>query len=98
MNTSIRNLVAVGLALFAGISVCQAQVRGAGSKVLGNYDRFDQSRHYQVVTPQASVPSQNEAVATAPATRAFSYEPTNKASAGAAAPLAALKSAQASDP
>lgn len=87
MNNSARILMVVVLALVASPAVSDAQVRGAASKVLGNYDRFDRSAQVRSAPaysmPQAVVTrqggGQTARVAQQPATRAFSYDAARQA-------------------
>jgi hypothetical protein len=67
--------------LLALPSLAQAQVRDAGSKILGNYDRFDEPARMRsapaytmpetVIVRRGAEPAR---VAQQPATRAFSYD------------------------
>ncbi|HTM54465.1 MAG TPA: hypothetical protein VL175_10575 [Pirellulales bacterium] len=79
MKTSVKILV-VGFGLIANAAIAQAQVRDAGSKILGHYDHFDQpaqsqySRGYSI----APAPIAQPMPATS-AQRAFSYDPPSAA-------------------
>jgi hypothetical protein len=83
MNKSTRILIVALLALVADAAVSQAQVRDAGSKLLGNYDHFDrpaQSRFAPTYSrPQATVARDNVAAAPDAAVRSFSYDATKPA-------------------
>lgn len=80
MNMSTRILIVAFLALVANATQSQAQVRDAGSKILGNYDHFDQAAPTRRA-PTSYVPQAN--AAQQPSNRAFSYDP--------AAPRAAIQ-------
>jgi hypothetical protein len=87
MNNSTRILIATVLALVASPTVSDAQVRGAASKILGNYDRFDRPAQTRSA-PTYSVPQpvvtrqggeQPARIAQQPANRAFSYDAPSQA-------------------
>jgi len=83
---SSAKLVAMflSLGLIASANQAQAQIRGAGSKIEGNYDQFDQPS-YTRPAPVYSVPT---AAALTEARRAFSYEPQAQAAPCEPAPAA----------
>ena len=72
MKMSVKILIGAFLVLAAGAAPSQAQVRDAGSKILGHYDRFDQFER-SGPAPRAYLPQAN--VAQRPADRAYSYAP-----------------------
>lgn len=93
MFNSARILIVVVLTLVASPTVSDAQVRGAASKILGNYDRFDRPAQTRSA-PAYSVPQsvvtrqsgeQAARVAQQPANRAFSYDALSQAPPCAAA-------------
>ena len=77
MNKSISFLMVAFLTLVANAAMSQAQIRGAGSKVLGKYDRFDQPAQTRTA-PMVSTPQTTMAQESA-AARAFSYDATKPA-------------------
>jgi len=83
MNKSMRILIAACVALLANAAVSQAQVRDAGSKMLGRYDQFDQPAQSRFAPtysrPQATVARDNVAAAPDAAVRSFSYDPARPA-------------------
>ncbi len=83
MNKSIRILIVAFLTLVANAAVSQAQIRDAGSKILGNYDRFDQPAQARFAPtysiPQATLARENVAAAPDAAARSFSYDPAKQA-------------------
>lgn len=93
MNNSARILIVVVLALVASPTVSDAQVRGAASKIQGNYDHFDQPAQIRSAPaysmPQAVVPRQGGGqparVAQQPSGRAYSYDAATQAPPCAAA-------------
>jgi hypothetical protein len=79
MKTSLTIFVVGCFGLIANAAIAQAQVRDAGSKILGHYDHFDQPAQGQV-SRSYSTPTSPVNRATEPVTssqRAFSYEATN---------------------
>jgi len=79
MKTSVKILV-VGFGLIANAAIAQAQVRDAGSKILGHYDHFDQpaqsqySRGYSIAPAPIAQPM--PATSAPQSTRRFSYDPS----------------------
>lgn len=60
------------LALFASANLAYAQIRDAGSKIQGNYDRFEQPSN---IRSGPVYPLRGGAVEASQANRAFSYDP-----------------------
>lgn len=80
MNTSAKTLIGAFLVLAAGAASSHAQVRDAGSKLLGNYERFDRSERRAPIyrTPQATIARQSAEqparIAQQRVNRSFSYD------------------------
>jgi hypothetical protein len=85
MNSFMKFTVLAFLAFVANASISQAQIRDAASKILGNYDHFDQSSQARY-SPGYSVPRQSmPAVAQSQSeTRSFSYDSSKQVPNGAA--------------
>jgi len=74
MKTSVTILV-VGFGLIATAATAQAEIRDAGSKIMGHYDYFDQTTQSQYSRGYSTAPAQT--ARSTPATsaqRAFSYD------------------------
>jgi len=92
MRHSKSILYAAVLSLFFGVSISQAEVRDAGSKIQGNFDHFDRQSQSHVSSGYSrnqSTAEQRMMTAQAPATRAFSYETPRRSSSNSAAPVGA---------